>query len=102
MANLAELLGADIEAVRHRIDSDFRIGYQLHNHFFGVLAGKTIVIWGLSFKPQTGDMREAPARELMEALWQVNANMQAYDPKAMEECQRIYGTSDDLTLEGTK
>jgi UDP-glucose 6-dehydrogenase len=47
-------------------------------------------------------MREAPARELMEALWKANVNVQAYDPNAMVECQSIYGTRSDLTLAGAK
>ncbi len=47
-------------------------------------------------------MREAPARVLMEALWAAGATVQAYDPEAMEETQRIYGTRDDLSLCGTK
>ncbi|MGL1958210.1 MAG: UDP-glucose/GDP-mannose dehydrogenase family protein [Colwellia sp.] len=153
IANLAELLGADIEAVRHGIGSDSRIGYQfiypgcgyggscfpkdvqalvrtahgidykpalleavesvnyaqkqklfnhLNTYFKGDLSGKTIAVWGLSFKPQTDDMREASSMVLMEYLWQVGAKVQAYDPEAMEECQRIYGTRDNLTLAGTK
>ena len=68
----------------------------------GNLIGKTIAIWGLSFKPNTDDMREAPSRVLMEALWQAGAKVQAYDPEAMEETQRIYGNRDDLSLCGTK
>lgn len=153
MANLAELLGADIEAVRHGIGSDPRIGYQfiypgvgyggscfpkdvqaliqtaekinfdskvlkavearnneqkttlfakIHKHFNGDLRGKTFAIWGLSFKPNTDDMREAPSRVLMEALWEAGAKVQAYDPEAMSETQRIYGSRDDLLLCGTK
>lgn len=153
MANLAELLGADIEAVRHGIGSDPRIGYQfiypgvgyggscfpkdvqaliqtadsidfdakvlkavearnhtqkttlfekISAHFNGDLTGKTFALWGLSFKPNTDDMREAPSRVLMEALWAAGANVQAFDPEAMEETQRIYGTRDDLSLCGTK
>ena len=47
-------------------------------------------------------MREAPARVLMEALWNAGANVQAYDPEAMQECQAIYGLRDDLLLCGTK
>ena len=74
----------------------------LENHFNGQLSGKTIAIWGLSFKPQTDDMREASSRVLIEALWQAGAKVQAYDPEAMEEFQRIYGTRDDLALMGTK
>ncbi len=153
ISQLAERLGADIEAVRHGIGSDSRIGYQfiypgcgyggscfpkdvqalirtsdsigydsellkaveavnyrqkqlvfdkISNHFNGDLAGKTFALWGLSFKPQTDDMREAPSRVVMEALWKAGAKVQAYDPEAMDECQRIYGSRDELTLMGTK
>ncbi|WP_434598256.1 UDP-glucose/GDP-mannose dehydrogenase family protein [Pseudomonas sp. R4-83] len=75
---------------------------KIFNHFDGHLSGKTFALWGLSFKPNTDDMREAPSRVLMEALWRAGANVQAFDPKAMEEAQRIYGSRDDLTLTGTK
>jgi UDPglucose 6-dehydrogenase len=153
MANLAELLGADIEAVRKGIGSDPRIGYHfiypgcgyggscfpkdvqalirsseqmgympkilqaveavnnqqkfklpelIKQHFGTDLKGKTIALWGLSFKPNTDDMREASSRVLMEQLWAAGAMVQAYDPEAMEETQRIYGVRDDLTLVGTK
>jgi UDPglucose 6-dehydrogenase len=152
MANLAERLGADIEAVRHGIGSDSRIGYQfiypgcgyggscfpkdvqalirtadgigyeaeilksveavnyrqkerlfdmINSHFDGDLGGRTFALWGLSFKPGTDDMREAPSRVLMEALWQAGADVRAYDPEAMQECRRIYGQRSDLTLAGT-
>jgi UDPglucose 6-dehydrogenase len=66
------------------------------------LRGKVFALWGLSFKPKTDDMREASSRDLMEALWTQGAKVQAYDPEAMEECQRIYGSRDDLQLVGTK
>jgi len=66
------------------------------------VAGKIFAIWGLSFKPNTDDMREASSRVLLEALWAAGARVQAYDPEAMEEAQRIYGTRDDLVLMGTK
>lgn len=66
------------------------------------LSGKTIALWGLAFKPNTDDMREASSRVLIEALWKAGAKIQAYDPEAMEEAQRIYGTRDDFTLMGTK
>lgn len=66
------------------------------------VAGKTFALWGLAFKPNTDDMREASSRVLIEALWQAGARLQAYDPEAMEEAQRIYGTRDDFTLMGTK
>lgn len=153
MSNLAERLGADIEAVRRGIGSDSRIGYQfiypgcgyggscfpkdvqalirtahevdyqpavlqavenvnvkqkqklfenLSDYFDGQLAQKNIALWGLSFKPQTDDMREASSIALMEALWSAGASVQAYDPEAMEECQRLFGKRDDLRLMGTK
>lgn len=66
------------------------------------IAGKTFALWGLAFKPNTDDMREAPARVVMEALWELGAKVQAFDPEAMEETQRIYGQRDDLSLCGTK
>lgn len=71
-------------------------------HFKGDVKGKTIALWGLSFKPNTDDMREASSRVLMEKLWQAGAMVQAYDPEAMEETQRIYGSRPDLKLMGTK
>jgi len=153
IANIAEQVGADIEAVRQGIGSDTRIGYhfiyagcgyggscfpkdvnalvktandnnyqpqileaveavnkkqksklfeKLSSHFAGHLSGKTIAIWGLSFKPQTDDMRESPARVLMESLWKQGANVSAFDPEAMNECQRIYGLRRDLRLNANK
>lgn len=153
IANLAELLGADVEQVRHGIGSDPRIGYQfiypgigyggscfpkdvqalsrtgsehgmplqilnavedvnnnqkrkivelVKRHYGGEVAGKTFAIWGLSFKPRTDDMREAPSRVIMEALWDAGASVQAYDPEAMQEVERIYGHRDDLRLVGTR
>src|SRR5271170_5281648 len=65
---------------------------------FGDLRGKTIALWGLAFKPNTDDMREAASRVLMEALWAAGAKVRAYDPVAMPECLRIYGERDDLVL----
>ncbi|ABC31627.1 predicted UDP-glucose 6-dehydrogenase [Hahella chejuensis KCTC 2396] len=153
IANLSELLGADIEQVRKGIGSDPRIGYhfiypgcgyggscfpkdvkalvrtakdvaydakllssvesvndsqkhvlfrKLSEHFNGKLAGRTFALWGLAFKPNTDDMREASSRVLMESLWAAGAKVQAFDPKAMEETQRIYSDKDELMLCGTK
>lgn len=153
MANLAERLGADIEAVRKGIGSDPRIGYhfiyagcgyggscfpkdvqalertarqvgyeanilqaveavnerqksrlfqQMQHHYQGDLKGKTFALWGLSFKPNTDDMREASSRVLMQHLWDAGATVQAYDPEAMNETQRIFGNRADLRLMGTK
>ncbi|WP_417360042.1 UDP-glucose dehydrogenase family protein [Gallaecimonas pentaromativorans] len=152
IANLAELLGADIEAVRKGIGSDPRIGYHfiypgcgyggscfpkdvqalvrtaqqvgyepallqsvedvnyrqkqklfqfINRHFKGDLEGKTIALWGLAFKPNTDDMREASSRVLMEALWAAGAKVQAFDPEAMDETTRIYGQRSDLKLVST-
>jgi UDPglucose 6-dehydrogenase len=77
---------------------------KLAAHFGGEaqLRGKTIAVWGLAFKPNTDDMREAPSRTLMEALWTSGAIVQAYDPVAMEEAERIYGGHAGLTLCGDK
>lgn len=149
MANLAELLGADIENVRHGIGADPRIGYYfiypgcgyggscfpkdvqaLHRtaksvgydaqileaveavnkrqksvivdkivkRFGNDLQGRKFAVWGLAFKPETDDMREAPSRTIIEALWQLGATISAYDPVAEEEVERIYGKRDDLSL----
>jgi UDPglucose 6-dehydrogenase len=57
---------------------------------FGELKGKTFAVWGLAFKPNTDDMREAPSRVLIDALLAAGAKVQAYDPVAMAECQKIY------------
>ena len=153
IANIADLVGADIEQVRVGIGSDPRIGYsfiypgcgfggscfpkdlrameatavsagylpkllsavsavndqqksllfkKIDSYFDGQLEGKTIALWGLAFKPGTDDMREAPSRDLMEALWQRGAKVQAFDPHSMEATQEIYGVRNDLLLCGTK
>ncbi|MDE1546495.1 UDP-glucose/GDP-mannose dehydrogenase family protein [Dechloromonas agitata] len=142
LANLAEVLGADIEMVRQGIGSDPRIGYhflypgcgyggscfpkdvkaliktaqddahinlkvltaveeandaQKHvltgkiKRRFGDLKGKHFALWGLAFKPNTDDMREAPSRELIADLFEAGATVTAYDPVAMHETQRIFG-----------
>jgi UDPglucose 6-dehydrogenase len=149
LANLAELVGADIEKVRVGIGSDPRIGYQfiypgagyggscfpkdvralarsaadigyeaellksvedvnnrqkhrlfskIAAHFDNDLAGKTLAVWGLSFKPNTDDMREAPSRALMEALWEAGATVKAFDPEAMTEARRLYPDEKKLVL----
>ncbi len=71
---------------------------KLKAHFDGDLAGRTMAVWGLSFKPNTDDMREAPSRTLMEAIWQAGGRVQAYDPAAMDEARRIYGPRQDMVL----
>jgi UDPglucose 6-dehydrogenase len=144
LANLAEVLGADIEHVRNGIGSDPRIGYDflyagcgyggscfpkdvqalqrsarqdagmqlkvlnaveevnnLQKHvlaekidtFFGkVLKGRHFAVWGLAFKPNTDDMREAPSRSLIESLLKAGATVTAYDPVAMDEAKRVFGS----------
>ena len=71
---------------------------KISRFFEGRLAGRTIAVWGLAFKPNTDDMREAPSRVLMEELWKQGARVRAYDPVAMGEAKRIYGERPDLAL----
>ena len=72
---------------------------KLRARFGSDLKDKHFALWGLAFKPNTDDMREAPSRVMMEALWEMGATVSAYDPAAMEETHRIYGQRDDLKLE---
>jgi len=67
-------------------------------HFGGDLQGKTFAVWGLAFKPNTDDMREASSRALLADLWAAGARVRAHDPEAREEAQRIFGQRDDLVL----
>ncbi len=148
-ANLADRLGADIEAVRRGIGSDPRIGFnfiypgagyggscfpkdvrallytavangydpeivrgvervnerQKHvlldkilRHFDGSIEGRTFALWGLAFKPNTDDMREAPSRALMEGLWERGAAVRAYDPAAGGEARRLYQKQSNFAL----
>ncbi|WP_025069433.1 UDP-glucose dehydrogenase family protein [Bacteroides propionicifaciens] len=142
IANLCELVGADVNLVRLGIGSDTRIGRKflypgigyggscfpkdikalirtgqennyklrvleavdavnesqksilfdkLNKHYGGDLRGKTVALWGLSFKPETDDMREAPSLILMNLLLQAGCHIRVYDPAAMDECRRIMG-----------
>jgi UDPglucose 6-dehydrogenase len=148
LANLAEILGADIESVRKGIGSDPRIGYdflyagcgyggscfpkdvkalissgngngynlkvlnaveaaneaqkqvltrKIKKHFGRDLAGKHFALWGLAFKPNTDDMREATSRVLINDLLQAGATVTAYDPVAMNEAQRIFKNTAGLS-----
>jgi UDPglucose 6-dehydrogenase len=72
--------------------------HELIERHFGDVRGKTIAIWGLAFKPNTDDMREAPSRYLVERLWSSGATVRAYDPEALGEARRIWGERDDLVL----
>ena len=142
IANLCELVGADVNLVRLGIGSDTRIGRKflypgigyggscfpkdikalirtgqennyklrvleavdavnesqksilfdkLNKHYGGDLRGKTVALWGLSFKPETDDMREAPSLILMNLLLQAGCHIRVYDPAAMDECRRNMG-----------
>lgn len=142
IANLCELVGADVNMVRKGIGTDTRIGKKflyagcgyggscfpkdvkaliktaqkvgydmevlqavesvnekqksilfnkLMKHFNGDINGKTIAIWGLAFKPETDDMREAPALVLIDKIISVGASVKVYDPIAMPECKRRIG-----------
>lgn len=144
IANLCEIVGADINMVRKGIGSDSRIGHKflypgvgyggscfpkdvqaliktakgydyelqvlqaveavnknqktvlynkIYKHFEGNLAGKSIAIWGLSFKPETDDMREAPSLVLIEKLIEMGVTVNVYDPIAMHEAKRTLGDS---------
>ena len=62
------------------------------------LRGKTFALWGLAFKPNTDDMREASSRRLLRQLWDAGAKVRAYDPEAMDETRRIFGERYDLAL----
>jgi UDPglucose 6-dehydrogenase len=144
IANLCEIMGADVNMVRRGIGSDGRIGpkfiypgvgyggscfpkdvkaliktakersypmrilnaveevneaqktvlfEKVRNHFKGNLKGKKFAMWGLSFKPKTDDMREAPSLVIIEKLKAAGAEVIAYDPVAMHEAQRILGDS---------
>lgn len=142
IANLCEIVGADVNMVRSGIGSDTRIGRKflypgigyggscfpkdvkaliktaeqngytmrvlsaveevneqqksvlfekLVKHFNGDLKGKTIALWGLAFKPETDDMREAPALVLIDKLLKAGCQVRAYDPAAVQECRRRIG-----------
>lgn len=149
LSNIAELVGADIENVRHGIGSDSRIGYsfiypgcgyggacfpkdvkalahtakdngykaellsavesinqhqktklfnKIYKHYAGDLSGKVFALWGLSFKPNTDDMREAPSRVLINALLDAGATVRAFDPEAMGEARKIYSAINKFVL----
>ncbi|ALN58051.1 udp-glucose 6-dehydrogenase [Lysobacter enzymogenes] len=70
----------------------------IQRHYGGDVRGKTFAVWGLAFKPNTDDMREASSRRLLAQLWEAGAKVRAYDPEASEEAQRIFGEREDLVL----
>jgi UDPglucose 6-dehydrogenase len=91
----ASLLGA-VEAVNRRQKG--KLFELIARHFDGDLAGRTVALWGMAFKPNTDDMREASSRRLMELLWDSGAKVRAFDPEASDEARRLYGHRDDLVL----
>lgn len=95
----AELLNA-VEAVNSRQKET--LFAKLNHALGGQISGKTIALWGLAFKPNTDDMREAPSRNLMQAIWNAGGKVQAYDPEAMQETARIFGDRSDLMLVKTR
>ena len=88
----ARVLGA-VEAVNRAQKSVLFARMQEH---FGQLRGKTIALWGLAFKPNTDDMREASSRTLLAHLWDAGVTVRVYDPEAMAEAKRVFGERDDL------
>jgi UDPglucose 6-dehydrogenase len=90
-----------LEAVEAVNEAQKRVLFDmLAAHYGGVgrLAGKTIAVWGLAFKPGTDDMREAPSRVLLGQLWEAGAAVRAHDPAAMAEARRLFGARRDLVL----
>jgi UDPglucose 6-dehydrogenase len=71
---------------------------RISKHFGADLRGKVLALWGLAFKPNTDDMREASSRPLMESLWAAGCSVRAYDPVAEEQTRKIYGERPDLIL----
>ncbi|MDH4610277.1 UDP-glucose/GDP-mannose dehydrogenase family protein [Pseudomonas sp. BN102] len=106
LISTADSIGFDakvLKAVEDRNNEQKTVLFsKIFQHFNSDLRGKNFALWGLSFKPNTDDMREAPSRVLMEALWKAGAKVQAYDPEAMEEAQSLYGNDEALSLCGTK
>jgi UDPglucose 6-dehydrogenase len=92
----ATLLDA-VEAVNERQKAHL-FELMLRHYGEGALRGKTIALWGLAFKPNTDDMREASSRRLLQLLWDAGAMVRAYDPEAMDEARRIFGERDGLVL----
>jgi UDPglucose 6-dehydrogenase len=91
----AQLLQA-VEGVNDR--QKLRLYEKLDAYFKGDLKGKTFALWGLAFKPNTDDMREASSRTLMEKLWAAGSRVRAFDPVAMDEARRLYGDRPELVL----
>lgn len=87
-----------LEAVRAVNDRQKSVLVDKLRRIRGDLRGLRVGLWGLAFKPETDDMREAPARIIIESLLEAGARIQAHDPVAMPECRRLYGGRDGLVL----
>jgi UDPglucose 6-dehydrogenase len=102
LAHSASLVGYDAELIRAVENVNSRqkqiLFKKVMQHFDNALDGRTFALWGLAFKPRTDDMREAPSRVFMEAVWAAGGKIRAYDPEAMAEARRIYGDTTDLVL----
>ena len=87
-----------VEAVNHAQKG--HLFELIAGHYGGAAAvsGKTFAVWGLAFKPNTDDMREAPSRRLLQQLWEAGAHVRAYDPEAMHEARRLFAGRDALAL----
>ncbi|MDN3219580.1 UDP-glucose dehydrogenase family protein [Pseudomonas nunensis] len=94
----SDLLQA-VEAINQR--QKHKLFERVKAFYKGDLAGKTFAVWGLAFKPNTDDMRDAPSRVLLESLWAAGANVRAFDPEAMQETQHLYPDESKLMLMGT-
>jgi UDPglucose 6-dehydrogenase len=79
-----------------------KLARYISSHFKGDISGKVVALWGLSFKPNTDDMREAPSRDLIRYLLDNGATVKAYDPCAIEEAKRIYHGVEGITFTSTK
>jgi len=95
----SEILNA-VESVNARQKS--KLFEYIGSHYGEDLTGKNFALWGLSFKPNTDDIREASSRVLMEQLWAAGASVRAFDPEAMDEIRKVYGDNENLLLVDSK
>ena len=94
----SDLLQA-VEAINRR--QKHKLFERINAFYQGDLRGKTFALWGLAFKPNTDDMRDAPSRTLLESLWAAGASVRAFDPEAMQQTQLLYPDETRLMLMGT-
>ncbi|WP_025109807.1 UDP-glucose/GDP-mannose dehydrogenase family protein [Pseudomonas sp. H1h] len=94
----SDLLQA-VEAINER--QKHKLFDRINAFYKGDLRGKTFALWGLAFKPNTDDMRDAPSRVLLDSLFAAGASVRAFDPEAMQETQHLYPNEEKLMLMGT-